>query len=205
MMSRDARYLAAAVEGILAWEWLVSGANKLISGTFPQGLGAVLRDGVKSNPNGWYVAFLQSAVIPHSVAFGYLIEISEFAIGVALLLGVILLLSPVRRKGDPQYRLALAEMSVAALASLACALLCINFHFFMGDGVFPGLDAANAFGEGISLDTLMPPLSLVILFVNVQSLCDMTGRSLTGTLRAAGDRLRALFGVASAPTTSHSA
>lgn len=194
MMSRDARYIAAAVEGVIAWEWLVSGANKLLSGAFPQGLADALKEGAQNNPNGWYVAFLQDVIIPHSVAFGYAIEIGEFLIGVALLLGAILLLGPVRHKGDPQYHVALAEMRIAAVAALGCAFLCVNFHFFMGDGFFPGLDTSRIFDEGISLDTLMPPLSLLILFVNVQVVCEMRGKSLVGYTLALARRVWTLAG-----------
>ena len=193
-MSRDARYIAAVVEGVIAWEWLVSGANKLLSGVFPQQLASALDDGVKSNPNGWYVSFLQDVVIPHSAAFGYAIEIGEFLIGVALLLGAILLLGLVRHKGDPQYHLALAEMRIAAVAALACVFLCVNFHFFMGDSLFPGLDTSRIFSEGISLDTLMPPLSLLVLFVNVQAVCEMRGKSLVGYTWALARRVWALVG-----------
>lgn len=193
-MSRDARYIAAVVEGVIAWEWLVSGANKLLSGVFPQRLASALNEGVTNNPNGWYVTLLHDLIIPHSVAFGYAIEIGEFLIGVALLLGAILLLSPVRHKGDPQYHLALAEMRVAALAALACVFLCVNFHFFMGDGLFPGLDTSRIFDEGISLDTLMPPLSLLVLFVNVQAVCEMRGKSLVVYTWALARRVWALVG-----------
>src|SRR5579871_6315734 len=113
MMSRDARYVAAAVQGIIAWEWLVSGTNKVLSGVFPQGLASTLQDSIKNNPNGWYVSFLRGIIIPHSVAFGYAIEITEILIGVALLVGVVLLISPLRQRGAPQYRLAVAEMVAA--------------------------------------------------------------------------------------------
>jgi thiosulfate dehydrogenase [quinone] large subunit len=185
MLSRDARYVTAGIQGVIAWEWLVSGTNKVLSGAFPQGLANTLENGIKSNPNGWYVAILQQVVIPHSVAFGYAIESTEILIGVALLIGAVLLLGPLRQRGDPQYRLAVVEMMAATLAALACMFLCVNFHFFLGDGIFPGLNTANPFSEGVSLDTLMPPLSLLILVVNVIALGDMMGISVVGHLRSA--------------------
>jgi hypothetical protein len=193
MLSRDARYLVGIVEGLIAWEWLVSGANKLLAGDFPQGLGVTLSDSLRNNPNGWYVQLLKTLVIPRSVGFGYAIEYGETLIGLGLLIGAILLFGPVRRKGDPQYRFAIAEMAVAAVAALACAFLCINFHFFMGNGLFPGLNPSNPFDEGISLDTLMPPLSLVVLGANVWALCDMAGIPFMELLRAGWNRLRAPF------------
>jgi thiosulfate dehydrogenase [quinone] large subunit len=193
MLSRDARYIAAAVQGIVAWEWLVSGTNKVLSGTFPPGLASILSDGVKNNPNGWYVSFLQQFVLPHSVAFGYAIEFTEILIGVALLAGAMFLLGPARHQGDPQYRLAVSEVVAAAAASLACTFLCINFHFFMGDGFIPGINTANAFDQGISLDTLMPPISILILCVNIYVLGDMIGRPIPQLFRSIVNRERSFL------------
>ncbi|HEU5348100.1 MAG TPA: hypothetical protein VFU63_05755 [Ktedonobacterales bacterium] len=193
MLSRDARWVAAAVQGIIAWEWLVSGINKVSSGTFPQGLGDALQEGIENNPNGWYVWFLQQIVAPNSVAFGYLIEAAEVFGGIALLIGVVVLVGPVRRRGSPQYRLALGEVAAATIASLLGAFLCVNFHFYMGDGIIPWFDSANAFDEGITLDTLMPPLAMLILFVNVRLLIDMTEMPVAHYLSRGANRLRALF------------
>lgn len=200
MLSRDARWITAALEGVIAWEWLVSGSNKLLAGNFPQGLAATLADGIKNNPNGWYVEFLQRVVLPNSVGFGYAIEFGELLIGVALLVGVALLIGPVRHRGDPQYRLAVGEMAAVSLATLACAFLCVNFHFLMGYGIFPGIDITHAFNEGVTLDTLMPPLSLIILYLNVHVLCDMTGVPLDNYLRSGAAHVRARFAGGSSTT-----
>ncbi|HLJ81787.1 MAG TPA: hypothetical protein VKT52_09900 [Ktedonobacterales bacterium] len=137
MIHRDARYVAAAVQGIVGWEWLVSGTNKVLSGSFPSGLTGILQDGIKTNPNSWYVAFLQGVILPHSLIFGYLIEVAE------VLAGALVLVGGIRHRDEPQYRLAVAQIVAAALAALICAFLCVNFHFFMGDGVLPGLNPAT--------------------------------------------------------------
>ncbi len=201
MLSKDARYVTAALQVVIAWEWLVSGANKMLAGDFPQKLAGTLEDGIKNNPNGWYVAFLKQFILPHSVGFGYTIEFTEGLIGVALLIGAVLLLGPVRRHGDPQYRIALVEMSAAAFAALVCAFLCVNFHFFMGDGVLPGIDVSNAFDEGISLDTLMPPLSVIILYLNLLVLSDMTNFPLTTHMRRIAHRALSLVGIVDSSTS----
>ena len=192
MAHRDTRLLAAAIEGIAGWEWLISGANKVLSGGFPDGLAATLNDGIKNNPNGWYVAFLQRVILPHSGAFGYLIEIAEVFIGVALLTGAIGLLGALPRYGQPQRRLAVAQVMAALLGALLCIVLCVNFHFFMGDGLIPGINPANAFDEGIDLDTLMPPLALVIVVFNLYLLSEMFGvplRALPGAIFGRARRL----------------
>lgn len=193
MLSRDARWVAAAVQAVIAWEWLVSGTNKVLSGVFPQGLADTLHEGIQNNPNGWYVAIIERMVLPNSVAVGYFIEAAEVFIGIALFIGAAVLIGPVRRRGAPQYRLAVGEIAAATVASLLCAFLCVNFHFFMGDGVFPWFDPGRAFDEGVTLDTLMPPLSLLILIINVIMLVDMTGMPVARALKPITHRARGLI------------
>jgi hypothetical protein len=74
MLNRSTRFLLAALEAIIGWEWLMSGGNKLLAGTFPQGLADALKRGIKNNPNSWYVSMLQTFVLPHSIFYGYLVE-----------------------------------------------------------------------------------------------------------------------------------
>lgn len=198
MLSRDARWVAAAIQGIIAWEWLVSGINKVLSGTFPQGLADTLRDGAHDNPNGWYVALLQGIVLPHSVAFGYAIEAAEIFIGIALFIGAVVLIGPLHRRGMSQYRLAVGEVTAATAAAVLCGFLCVNFHFFMGDGLIPWFDPARAFDEGISLDTLMAPFAALVFVVNVFALSEMTGFALTDRLRVLARRARLLVGAGGA-------
>ena len=192
MFHRDARWVAAALQAVIAWEWLVSGVNKVLAGNFPQGLADTLNEGIHNNPNGWYVSILQGVVLPHSVAFGYLIEAAELFIGIALFIGVIVLIGPVRRRGMPEYRLAVGEVAAAMLAALLCAFLCVNFHFFMGDGIFPWFNPANAFDEGITLDTLMPPVAVLLFLVNARLFVVMTEMPVGEYLRHGVRRLQSL-------------
>lgn len=193
MLSRDARWVAAAVQAVIAWEWLVSGTNKVLSGVFPQGLADTLHEGIQNNPNGWYVAIIERMVLPNSVAVGYFIEAAEVFIGIALFIGAAVLIGPVRRRGAPQYRLAVGEIAAATVASLLCAFLCVNFHFFMGDGIFPWFDPGRAFDEGVTLDTLMPPLSVLILVINALVLVEMTEMPVARLLSPITNRVRRFF------------
>lgn len=45
----------------------MSDGDKLLAGTFPQGSGATLASGIDGNPNGWYINFLQSYVLPPGI------------------------------------------------------------------------------------------------------------------------------------------
>jgi thiosulfate dehydrogenase [quinone] large subunit len=182
------------VQGILGWEWLVSGANKVLSGTFPSGLGGTLSNGLKDNPNGWYVAFVHNVILTHSVFFGYSIEIAEVLASIALLAGALLLIGGARRRGDPQYRPAIGLVIASTLGALTCAFLCVNFHFFMGDGILPGIDPFHPYSEGVSLDTLMAPMALVTVFFNLHLLSDMTGVPTVERVRRVAVRVRSLLG-----------
>lgn len=76
------------VQVCIGYEWLVSGLTKIVHGDFPAGLAAELEDMSKAAPS-WYRGFLDGAVVPHAVAFGYAIEIAELAIGIVLLVAVL--------------------------------------------------------------------------------------------------------------------
>jgi thiosulfate dehydrogenase [quinone] large subunit len=167
MLNRTARNLLAAIQAILGWEWLMSGGNKLLSGSFPQGLATTLTHNFKDNPNTWYVAFLQQNILPHSLFYGYLIEWTEMTIAVILLGGALLLLGQPRLPGEPQHGVAVAFCITVALAAAVGAFLTVNFHFLMGGWVIPGFNPTAAYNEGIDLDAFIPPLSLVILIANL--------------------------------------
>ncbi len=175
MFSKGTRVLLALIQAIVGYEWLVSGANKVLSGQFPQGLAAALDDGLKGNPNGWYVSFVRGVVLPHSVFYGYVIELAEVGIGLALLGGALLLIGRIPSRGERYYRLARVEIGAAALAALACLVLCVNFHFYMGDGLISALNPGAPFDEGIDLDTLLPPIAAIVFALNTRLLIWMVG------------------------------
>lgn len=176
MLNATARKIVAALQIILGWEWLMSGGNKLFSGTFPQGLADALNERIKGNPNDWYVGFLQNVVLPNSVFFGYLIQWTEITLGIVLLGGAALLLTKPRLPGEPQHRLLMAYSTVVAFAAVVAAFLCINFHFWMGGWVIPMIRPDGAYDEGIDLDALMPLFSLVVLFANLALIQALSGK-----------------------------
>lgn len=186
MSQKTSRLLLAAVQAIIGWEWLMSGGNKLLSGTFPQSLADTISSMLKENPDGWYVSFLQQAILPHSVLYGYLIEWTEVVIGVILLGGAVILLSQPRRKGQPQYRLTLAYSLAAIGAALVGAFMTVNFHFLAGGWIFPWFNGSAANGEGIDLDALLPPFELVIILAQGVLLSELTGVSWSQRFRRAG-------------------
>lgn len=191
MLRNETRYLLAAIQALIAGEWIFSGSNKLVSGAFPQGLADALSEGIKDNPNVWYVSWLQALVVPHSVAFGYLIEFGELAIGLGLLAGALALVGQPRMAGDPQHRMYVTLLWGSVIAALGCAFLCVNFHFWMGDGVLPTLSRTHVFDEGIDLDTLMAPLALVIAVANYAMVAEAQGHRAFAAIKT---RMRAVTG-----------
>lgn len=189
MSQKTPRLLLAALQAIIGWEWLMSGGNKLLSGTFPQGLAAALSQMLKENPDGWYVALLERLILPQSIFYGYLVEWTEVIIGIILLGSALILLGQLRRKGQPQYRLTVAYSIAAIMAALVGAFLTINFHFLTGGWILPWFNGSAAYGEGIDLDALLPPFELVILLAQGALIAELTGVSWSERLRCMGRHL----------------
>jgi thiosulfate dehydrogenase [quinone] large subunit len=189
MLSRDARYGLAAIQLIVGAEWLVSGANKVLSGSFPSGLADALQEGLKDNPNGWYVSLLDRVVVPHTIFWGYVVEGAEVLIGIVLLSTALMLFGNLARAGEPWHRLTVFQMLMAAAVGIVGAFLCVNFHFWMGDGFLPALGGANAYDEAIDLDMLVPPLCLLISIGHLALADELTGRKVSSTLKARASSL----------------
>jgi thiosulfate dehydrogenase [quinone] large subunit len=82
----------------LGWQWLQAGWEKLQDPTWVgSGAGTALNgfiqgalaktSGAHADVQGWYASFLQSAVLPHVVAWSYFITWGEILVGVALIIG----------------------------------------------------------------------------------------------------------------------
>lgn len=175
MLTRTSRYLLAALQAILGWEWIMSAANKLASGSFPQGLAGALTDSFKGNPDDWYVVFLKQVVLPNSTLFGYLIEWSELFVGIILIGGALVLLTRPRVAGEPQHGLYVLYSVLVIFAAAVGAFQNINFHFFMGGWIVPSIDPSGAYDEAVDLEALLPLLLLVIIIANIALIQAMTG------------------------------
>jgi thiosulfate dehydrogenase [quinone] large subunit len=150
------------IQLLVGYEWLMSGLTKIVRGGFPSGLAAELKDKSKGAP-GWYRSFLDATVIPHASAFGYLIEIGELFVGLALVAAALVWLLRWERLADPGR---VAVLVATALASVAAIFMAVNFHLANG-APHPWLVPKDGFDEGIDLDSLLPAVQLVLIGVSL--------------------------------------
>ena len=149
-----------AVQVLVGYEWLISGLAKIVRGGFPGGLADELTDMAKGD-TGWYRSFLENAIIPYGSTFGYLIEISEFAVGITLIGAALVWMF---RWSSLSYGGRMAIVWVTALASFAGLFMNVNFHL-AGAGTHPWLLPGDAFEEGVDLDSLLPAIQIVMIGV----------------------------------------
>jgi|GEM_PF-3625041 hypothetical protein len=156
--------LLAAFQVVIGYEWFISGINKLAAGDFPRGLAGDIVDNLKDVDAGWFATFLRQEVLPHSIAFGYLVEYAEVMVGLLLLTSAAVFAFTaagcVRWPG-------LCAGVVAAGSGAAVGAVCMNacYYLFSGGG-WPGVDPAMAYGEGMALDLLLSLLSVILALAN---------------------------------------
>jgi hypothetical protein len=150
------------VQLLVGYEWFMSGLTKIVRGGFPGGLAKELTEKSEGAP-GWYKSFLDGSVIPNASAFGYLIEIGELLVGVALITAALVWLTRWERLSDGGRVVVLAT---TALASFGGIFMAINFHLANG-APHPWLIPTSGFDEGVDLDSLLPAIQLVLIAVSV--------------------------------------
>ncbi len=148
---------------ILGFEWFWSGLAKIMMpGGFPQALPDALGDMIQNSP-AWYANFLTGFVVPHSMLFGFIIEISEFLIGVAFLFGPLLWFFVWDRV--PNF-VRTALFSLTAAAAIGGFFMAVNFHIAMGNSQ-PWILPTSGLDESVDLDSMVAAMQIVIATVNL--------------------------------------
>ena len=147
----------------LAYQWLVSGINKLLDSRFSTQLVPVLQGSTRGNPYSWYASFLRLIVLPNHAFFALAVQVMEPAIGLALLLGAGLWL--VRPRG----LLTLYGGLAASAALIGSIGLSLNY-FFQGGTYLPWVNAGNALNPGVDIDIMSSAVSAVLLGANLSAL-----------------------------------
>jgi hypothetical protein len=150
-----------AAQAMVAYEWLASGANKLLGSWFSAHVPAMLQQGMQGN--GWYMTFLRDVVMPSSTPSGVVVRWSEMAVGVVLLLSALLWAT------WPENRLTPLLARAACLALVATVAMKAADYLMSGTGL-PWTDPTRAFAAGVLLDTVLALIALVLLGANVRSL-----------------------------------
>lgn len=154
----------ALVEAAIGYEWLLSGLNKLLSPTFGSGLAHQLQASLQDNPNRWYVSLANTLIIPHASLFAVLAEGGEVLVGLGLFAGAILWASG--RSAATSWARLLNLGTIAAL--VGGILMSANYAAMAGD-TLPGINAANPFNEGLSIDSLLAFIGIGLLIVHIHA------------------------------------
>jgi len=151
-----------AVQVAIGYEWLMSGLTKIIRGGFPAGLAEELEEKSVGSP-GWYRTIIDDVLIPNASTVGYLTEIAELLVGIALIgVAVAFIVAPDRLT----MRIQEALFAVTAVAAALALLMNVNFHLANGSA-HPWLIPNDGFDEGVDLDSLMPFIEITLIAVSV--------------------------------------
>lgn len=155
---------------ILGYEWLASGVDKLLYGTFPQTLGSlvggVLRGGTIPAP---FADLLRHMVIPNGVLFGMVVEWGETLAGLGLLAaGVAALAAPMieRHANHRVARLVAGGRRLldplAVIAAAGAGLMGLSFYALDG-APSPWFMPSVAFGGALDTGLMLALGSLVLV------------------------------------------
>jgi uncharacterized membrane protein YphA (DoxX/SURF4 family) len=156
-----------AVQAIIGYEWLVSGLAKFF-GNFVDQFAATLPESSQAAPE-WFTSILNAVVVPAPTFWAVVIESGETLIGVALIGSAVLWAWRLDRLPRVAHSLLVA---VTALAAISATVLAITLHVMNG-GTHPWLFPADAFDEGVDLDSLLPAIQLVLFITSVRLLWQM--------------------------------
>ena len=158
--ARPPLWLCAA-QALVAYEWLASGATKLLGPWFSAHVPAMLQQGMQGN--GWFITFLRDVVMPRSTPAGAVVTWSETAVGVVLLLSALLWAT------WPENRLTPLLARAACLALVATVAMKGADYLMSGTGL-PWTAPMRAFAAGMLLDAVLALIALVLLAANVRAL-----------------------------------
>ena len=151
------------VQAILAYEWLVSGLDKLLDHGFSGQLSALLSQGTQGAAGSLYGGVIAHLVLPNHTLFALLTPWTEMSIGSIMLLGAVLWTV------YPRARITDLVAGATCLALLTAATLDLNYYL-LGGGGLPWIDPANATQPGINVDVMLLLIALTLCAANAQDL-----------------------------------
>ena len=123
-MKRTSLVWLVLIQWVMAFEWLHSGWGKWTSAGFITNVGKTLDGFAVKTPYTAYGDFLRSTAVPNAEIFGNAIRSGEILVGLALLLGGLLLMC--------KRRIPVLASWILAIALFGGALM--NLNFFLASG-----------------------------------------------------------------------
>lgn len=160
----------AGLQLLIGYEWLVSGVDKMLLGTFPSAMGDLLTAAINGGRlPGFFAALLQALVVPQAALFGVLIEWGEMLAGLGLLAaGSVTLLRPLAERYLNLRAAILFSRGanlldrLAPVAAVGAGLL--GLSFFLLDGVpLPWFAPSIAYGGAIDTGLFLAAASVILV------------------------------------------
>lgn len=151
MKSTSERFLAITALLIIAYEWLISGFDKILSGNFVDSLHHQMMDGIANAQYTFYADWLKKYCMAHCMVIGYIVEFGELAVGLSFLL---LAISVILKVNKPFFS------TLGIVTGLIGAFMTLNFFFYQGGSVF--VNTSDPFDEGIPVDLILALFQLGI-------------------------------------------
>ncbi|MFB5189856.1 hypothetical protein [Alicyclobacillus fastidiosus] len=136
---------------LIAYEWLISGVNKLLSGNFVQQLKGQLSSSLSGMQYHFYENIVKSTIIPHATTFAVLVEVGEICAAIGF---VVLAIALFRNRINTMI------VQLGIWTSIVSAFMALNFFFWQGGSVF--LNPGDPFDEGITIDFMLVLIQLWI-------------------------------------------
>jgi thiosulfate dehydrogenase (quinone) large subunit len=175
----------AVVYAMLSYEWLLSGLNKSLSGTYRAGLANRIHGSLVDNPHGWYVSIVTRGVLPHIGFFAAATLIGELLVAAGLIWGALLWLRPGWFPAG--FRPWLGIGVTGALAG--AALMEFNYYLLAGEE-WPWLKTHDPFNVGLSVDGLVLLISLALIPVQLAAVRVSFAQRSTALAASNGNRTR---------------
>lgn len=159
----------AALQLLLGYQWLLSGVDKLLYGSFPETMSTLLQQSLSGGRlPGFFADFMRTFVLPNPTLFGALVEAGETLAGVGLIGSAIVeLLRPFadRHGGWLAATFKVGERLLDILAPLAAAgTLMLGLSYYFLDGAPALLPTASiAYGGALNSGFLLALGSIVLL------------------------------------------
>ena len=160
----------AGLQLLVGYEWLVSGVDKLLLGTFPDSLPRLLTGTIGGGHlPGFFAAILQTLVLPNAAIFGVVIEWGETLAGLGLIAaGLVTLLRPLAERYLNlraailfSYGARLLDM-LAPVAAIGAGLM--GLSFFLLDGLpSPWFAPSIAYGGAIDTGLFLAVASVILI------------------------------------------